>query len=223
MRIVWVGLLSVILFACRKQLPLEAPQAGEKYFPLQVGKYWIYAVEETTYTTAGAQPRRYYLRIRIDTPFTDAYQRRAFYMHWDTTSEFPYAWRYVRTGSAFRDAQTAEWWVDNLRYWMLKFPLAPTVKWDRNAFNAQEPQICRYQTLDTTFLVQNRKYTGIQVLRRNVETFITEKALTYELYAPEVGLVYLYDRYDKWDFLENGTLSRNTDSYFTRWELVESR
>lgn len=219
----WVVLAGLVFFSCRRQLPLQDPQGGEKYFPLQVGRYWIYAVEETTYTTAGAQPHRYYLRIRIDTPFIDAYQRRAFYMHWDTTSEFPYAWTYFRTGSAFRDAQTAEWWIDNTRYWMLKFPLSHNVKWDRNAFNAQPPQICRYTTLDTTLSLQNKTYTCIQVLRRAIETFVTEKALTYELYAPDVGLIYLYDRYDKWDFLENGTLARNTDSYFTRWELVEYR
>lgn len=214
--------LGFFLMGCRREIPLPSYKAGQALFPLYTGLVRVYQVRETTYTTTGAEGKVYFVRMRIDTPTTDAYGRRAFYVLWDTASvQDSGAWGFWRAGLAYRDSVQAELWEDNRRYLLLRFPLAPHVRWNRNEYTDLPPEICRYGAIDTLFPTPTRTLPHSAWIVRRVDTLgLLLKAYFYDVFSRDVGLSYRYERQDVFDLNANGSLVRNTDSYFREWVLV---
>ncbi len=215
MRFVWVIVLGWAGLACRRELPRPTYEEGLSLFPLQTGRTWVYEVRETTYTTTGPVAQTYLLRMRIDTPTVDAYGRPSFYVVWDTARLEPEpSWGFFRVGLAYRDSQQAEIWEDNRRYLILRFPLSPNLRWNRNEYTDLPPEITRYLATDTLYSLEGRSLPRCAMVLRRLDTSaILSRAFFYEVYGRELGLVHRYERLDVYDLQANGTLLRSTDSY----------
>jgi len=215
-----VGLLSV--FACRRELPRPTYAAGTDLFPLETGRWWVYEVRETTYTTTGPEATRYLLRMRIDTPTTDAYGRPSFYVVWDTSASPDSGhFAFFRVGLAYRDSAQAELWENNRRLLLLRFPLSPHLRWNRYEYTDLPPEVCRYLRTDTLYALSNRFFPhSAFVLRQLDTTSLLQRSFFYEVYAPQVGLVHRYERLDAYDLSSAGTLVRSTNSYHRELRLV---
>jgi hypothetical protein len=178
-------------------------------------------VRETTYTTAGTVPHRYFLRQRIDTPTTDAYGRRCFYVLWDTCSTADSGnWQFFRAGLAYRDSVQAELWEDNRRLLLLRFPLSPALRWNRYEYTDLSPEICRYLATDTVYTLDRRIFPQSAFVLRRLDTLsLLKRSHFYEVYSQGVGLLHRYERLDAYDLSSTGALVRNTDSYHREWRL----
>ncbi|MCS7296982.1 MAG: hypothetical protein RMK19_07790 [Bacteroidia bacterium] len=212
----------LLLGACRREIPLPTYEDGLSLFPIREGLRWIYEVRETTYTTVGAEGRRFYLQLRIDTPTIDAYGRPCWYVVWDTMPALEGPPNFFRVGLIYRDSSQAEIWEDNRRLLILRFPLSPALRWNRYEYTDLPPENCRYFSTDTTYTLEGRAFPrSALILRRLDTTGILRKAFFYEVYTRSVGLVHRYERLDVYDLKPNGSLLRNTDSYHREWRLVE--
>ncbi|MCS7162458.1 MAG: hypothetical protein NZ958_03910 [Bacteroidia bacterium] len=215
----YVGLI-LALIACRRTLPLPTYEDGQALFPLKTGLTWIYLVQETTYTTLGAVPHRYFLRLRVDTLTRDAYNRPSYYVLWDSSYSGT-SWSFWQAGLAYRDTAQAELWEDNRRYLILRFPVSPFLRWNRHAYTNLPPEYARYAHLDTTYTLDQRHFpSSVIVLRREDTLSLLQKAYFFEVYARGRGLIHRYERLDAYDLSSNGTLVRRTDSYYREWRLV---
>lgn len=210
------------MLACRRELPRPAYPSGTDLFPLQPGRWWVYEVRETTYTTTGPEGVRYLVRMRIDTPTTDAYRRPSFYVVWDTSSiQDSGRFAFYRVGLAYRDSTQAELWEDNRRLLLLRFPPSPALRWNRYQYTDLPPEVCRYLSTDTLYALPGQIFPhSAFVLRRLDTTSLLQRSYFYEVYAPEVGLVHRYERLDAYDLSSTGTLVRSTDSYHRELRLV---
>jgi len=216
--------LSLWLVSCQRQIPLPTYDQGLDLFPIAEGRTWVYLVQETTYTTTGAVPFRYWLRVRIDTPTVDAYGRPSHYMIWDTASFLDSSrWGFYRVGLIYRDDRQGEIWENNTRLLMLRFPLSPEIRWNRYEYAGNPAEICRYAALDTNWRIGNRSSPRCAwVVRRADTTALLERALFYEVYERGQGLVHRYERLDRFNLENNGALLRSTDSYHREY-IVFSR
>ncbi|MCS6895433.1 MAG: hypothetical protein NZZ60_04710 [Bacteroidia bacterium] len=218
MRYLPTALLLIGLWGCRREIPLPNYEDGLSLFPLKTGLSWIYEVRETTYTTIGAEPRRFFLRMRIDTPTVDAYGRPSWYVVWDTTPDLSAGWGFFRVGLAYRDSSQAELWENNRRLLILRFPLSPYLTWNRHEYTDLPPESCRYISIDTTYRLNNTLMPRSAFILRKVDTIgILKKAVAYEVYTRDIGLIHQYERLDAYDLRPNGSLVRSTDSY--HWEV----
>lgn len=214
-----MGLL--LLWSCRREIPLPDYEDGLSLFPLETGHAWTYEVRETTYTTTGAESRLFYLRMRIDTPVIDAYRRPAYYVVWDTAAALNGPWDFFRVGLAYRDSQQAELWEDNRRLLMLRFPLSPTLTWNRYEYTDLPAERCRYLQTDTLYRLDTRDFPRSAIVLRRLDTLgLLQKAYFYEVYTRQIGLVHRYERLDVYDLRPDGSLLRSTDSYHRELRLV---
>lgn len=211
-----------VLLACRRELPRPTYAAGTSLFPLETGRWWVYEVRETTYTTTGPESVRYLVRMRIDTPTTDAYRRPSFYVVWDTCAiQDSGQFAFYRVGLAYRDSAQAELWENNRRLLLLRFPLSPHLRWNRYQYTDLPPEMCRYLSTDTLYTLAGRTFPHSAFVLRQLDTIsLLQRSYFYEVYAPNIGLVHRYERLDAYDLSSTGTLVRSTDSYHRELRLV---
>ncbi|MEN3041129.1 MAG: hypothetical protein ABDH66_06295 [Bacteroidia bacterium] len=222
MRSVFVIALLINLWGCRREIPLPSYEDGLSLFPLSTNRQWIYEVRETVYTTIGAEPKRFFLRMRIDTPTIDAYRRPSWYVVWDTAANLNDSWGFFRVGLAYRDSIQAELWEDNKRLLVLRFPLSPHLTWNRHEYTALPPEKCRYLATDTIYRLNDILLPRSAFVLRRLDTIgILRKAVAYEVYTRDVGLVHRYERLDAYDLRSDGSLIRSTDSYHRELRLVQ--
>ncbi len=215
--------LLLMGLGCRRTVPLPQYEQGTSLFPTDSGLSWTYLVRETTYTTTGALPHSYYLRLHIDSAVIDAYGRPSRYAVWDTA---PFTdssrWGFFRVGLIYRDEKQAELWENNTRLLMLRFPLSPDLQWNRYEYASHPREICRYAHLDTAWQIFDKSYPhSVWVVRRADTTALLERAYFYEAYQRGRGLIHVRERYDKFDLDNNGSLVRNTDSYYRELLLLD--
>lgn len=216
------GIALFLAWGCRRELPLPDYELGLSLFPIEGDHAWVYEVRETTYTTTGAEPRFFYLRMRLDTPVIDAYGRPSRYVVWDTAASLTGQWGFFRVGMAYRDSVQAELWENNRRLLVLRFPLSPTLRWNRHEYTDLPTETCRYLATDTTYPLGARTFPKSAIVLRRLDTLgLLQKAYFYEAYARGIGLTHRYERLDVYDLRPDGSLIRSTDSYHREWRLVE--
>lgn len=82
---------------------------------------------------------------------------------------------------------------DNDRVLTLKFPVFTSVVWNGNLYNDLDDQLFTYQSIDTTVSIRGKTYENcVMVLRENREGIFN--IYSYEIYAPDIGLIQKYDR-----------------------------
>lgn len=221
MKVVRLCVGVLLLWSCRREIPLPDYELGISLFPIESGRSWTYELRETTYTTTGPEPHLFYLRMRIDTPVIDAYGRPSYYVVWDTAASLTGPWGFFRVGLAYRDSQQAELWENNRRLLLLRFPLSPNLFWNRYEYTDLPPERCRYLTMDTLYRLGSGTFPRSAIVLRRLDTLgLLQKAFFYEVYTRQVGLVHQYERLDVYDLRPDGSLLRSTDSYHRELRLL---
>ncbi len=224
-------IIALVLFGlgCNRTQDI-IPEHTYRLFPNEAGKFRIMYVEDTTFTTDG-----------LDAPVVDRYFRRELLS--DTTTDL--RGRVLRTietsrseeefGTEYRfqpgpvyaqyiepvEGQTyfAERLANNQRVLVLQFPVFPGVTWNGNLFNNMDDQRFTYQSIDTTVIVRGKTYEQcVMVLREEREGIFN--IFSYEIYAPDIGLIKKYDR--RLIFNSGGSSAFNdSESRIRSEEIVE--
>jgi hypothetical protein len=212
----------LILFsflACNRKIEYEFPDLN--LYPIQKGKYRIYQVIDTTYTTQGSIPKFYYKKEETDSNETDLKNRTISRLniykgnHLDSLT-FSELW------TQYKDANWAERIEGNTKYLVLKFPVKLNDSWNGNEFNNNGIENFVYLNIDTTVTINNITYPHcVYVQQRLNNTSLLNEINTYEIYAPGIGKIKRYDNYKKYNLNPNGTRSLTTDSYFYEETLLE--
>ncbi|MEZ4961408.1 MAG: hypothetical protein R2830_16385 [Saprospiraceae bacterium] len=142
MKTAFVGLACASLFlafsSC-KTTPdnFSVEQVGEEYYPLEVGKYWIYEVDSTIYDPTG-DTMISFSKTLMKEEITDTimdylgnviyrferYERKADTLPWNVSKVF----------TASIDGNLAIRTEDNLRFIKMTFPLRVNNRWDGNLY-----------------------------------------------------------------------------------------
>ncbi len=178
-------LLLVFLLACgeREVIP---PKVEPGYFPLEIGNYWIYEVEETTHSLLEVVSSEYDLRETVvdtiggaDTTYLILQQRRSNEgEEWQADSMFT-----IRmTTSALIVTE------NNLAYARMAFPVELGKEWNGNAYNALPDT--EYEYVEAPTPLSELEFTNlIQVQLSDVEQNLVNQDQRYQIFAKGVGLV----------------------------------
>lgn len=175
------GALAVGFAGCKENTVEVLPDAGLGYYPVAVGNYWIYAVADTTWSTATNQGSQ----VTPSVPTVSAFQFRETIASAFTDAAGKTAYRLVRAkrltpaaawvdDSVFTLSPTAQSVIlnrNNLRTLELIFPVREGRLWNFNAFSNNS---------EDTVTAETRRY------RRAGEPFSTTASGTMKAYPATV-------------------------------------
>jgi len=180
--------------------------SDENYYPLKVGDYRIYQVEETQITPFNVEE---YFEYEIKTLVTDSFQNSAGtysyiisrYKRVNPTDD----WQSLDTWTARKDSEDVVVNEGNISFVKLTFPAQTGWEWNGNEYN-NEPsiEVCEGSSSTSCDLyefgeVKNSFTTtdglvfdnAAEVIENNNPDLIVQYDVRKEIYAWEVGLVYV--------------------------------
>jgi hypothetical protein len=208
LRIVFVAMAAVFLYACSKSTGTISLKLAKSYVSATKGKYIIYKLDSivTRSFGSGFQTSTYTIKDSVVDVFTDNTGREAFKIYryvlnangtWTSSNTFVL----TPTGS------NVEYVENNLRYIKLVTPVQDGKEWKGNSFVNQSPFYVntsfpnwtyKYTNIDAaktygtqnfakTITVQQFDSSENKPFNKNVYNFYDKG---YEVYAENVGLIY---------------------------------
>lgn len=190
-----ISFLSIIicffLFTCTSESIDFADRLGYDYYPLEVGNYIDYQVEEINYSlTLEPEIIRYQIRELVQSTFTDnngdltyrleVYRRNTSASDWVLDS----VWASKRTELQASKVQ------GNHTFVKLSFPVEEGRTWNGNALNGFQEDEYLMQNLGQSMTVNAQDFVEtLEVLQEN-DSSLVGKNKRIEQYAKNVGLIH---------------------------------
>ncbi len=170
---------------------IDSGAAGDRYFPLETGRYIIYGVEEQQYTlTAPPVSRTYQLKERIGQPYTDVTGQTAYrlFRYWRTTENQP--WQ-ADSIWAVRLVNNEAIRTENGRDFVrLVLPVSNLLSWDSNRYNQLGRDEYTMRNAGQPYRVLGKAFNETVTVSNPLDsTLISVKKRIY-VYARHVGLIY---------------------------------
>lgn len=197
---------------------------GSEYFPLEIGQFTEYNVEERIYSTTNpVEVLNYQIREEITESFLDindevAYRLERFRREMNTQDwELDSVWAVKKTTS---QALRTE---NNITFVKLVFPPSERTTWNGNAFNSLGEEEYRITNLGESTTVDTMTFSNsLKVIQSELCSFVSLKNRNEE-YAAGIGLVYRED----WQvsFKQNPLTATCVDSLgtFCDIEIIQNR
>ncbi len=175
---VWL-LFSILLMACNKEGAV--PELGHDYFPIDIGVYRVYDVEETTYVNKVGTTENYQLRERITEQVGEG-----FLLLIERREDMEDAWVGVESIYIRQTAYTLEYRQDNVSYVTMSYPVKAGREWNGNALNTEPSATYRYEAEQ----LEGFEEEQISVVISDLPPNIVERDQRSEVYAQGIGLIY---------------------------------
>ena len=200
-----VVILSFATVGCNRNKSYIVPTTWS-VFPTDSGKYRIYHVFETVYSTQGQTDKEYYRKEEIGgvNPELDNLSRNvhALYTYISPAENGTnYKFTIDRIWALYKDTtRYAELIQENKRYLILKYPMYAdsTYTWNPQLYTNKDEDYkvnYYYKTLDTTITVNNKTFEHCVLVVEN-DSWETNNSIRYRkaytVYAPNVGKVLKY-------------------------------
>jgi len=183
-------LVVASFFSCRrvKEAPVELPS----YFPLAVGDYSIFAIEDLQHDAFREQTDtiRFWLRESIIDTTRDNAGRLVYQIEQERSTDSGETWTFIRFGTTYQDEYTAQRTIEDKRTVVLSFPLRERKSWDVNELNVEDKKTARYFDIDQAYTLDGDIYENtLRVdLGNDVDIFFQEEE--EEVYARGKGLIW---------------------------------
>lgn len=188
-------LLWIMLDGCSYSDAVRIPD--QLYFPLRVGNYQIYRVDETDIQHSSCNDtnlpsKSYELKVLIYDSLKNAEGGYSYLIHRYTRPDSTQTWSDLDTWSARVTANQVIVNEGNTSYAKLIFPLVNNSKWNGNQYNnlAEEEYILK--NFNQSYQLSNgKKYTTtLTVEQSDNQDFFVYQDKRLEVYAVSVGLIY---------------------------------
>jgi hypothetical protein len=183
--------LLILGWACDNDHESGIADPGGDYFPLRVGFYQRYHVEETRYVQ-GEQPQTlvYELKQAVVDSFKNADENIVYIIHRSTPADQNAGWQFMETWSARKDMHDAVYVEGNIPYLKLSFPLGKGAEWNGNEFNTLPEDEYEVKDYDVSMQINGMTFDKTLVVEQEFNddpiVFTDERS---EVYARNVGLV----------------------------------
>ena len=193
-------LLTIIIFflsACEKNtLNIDNNIADNcRYFPLNIGSWVVYDVEDINIDAPSAVFDTNYYQIKevVDSPFIDESESKAYRINRYYRKDATKPWKIKDVWTTQIINNTAQRVEENIRYVKLSFPLKMDKTWNGNLYNMLDTlHQYNYQItqLDTAEAINNINFDSVLMVTQLLDTSLIKKYYSYEKYAKNIGLVY---------------------------------
>lgn len=188
----FIILFLIIISSC-KPINYIDEDYHSKYFPIELNQEKEFLITNINHSSFGKDTVTYYLKEVISEKFLNlegdsAYRIERF---WKTDSMDNYEIKDIWVANkSLNFAQLVE---ENIRFTKLIFPFDVNVVWDGNAFNNQQSQEYRIESINIPFTVNGLSFDSSITVIQNYKSNLLEYENSKEIYVIGVGLVYKED------------------------------
>ena len=188
----FIILFLIIISSC-KPINYIDEDYHSKYFPIELNQEKEFLVTNINHSSFGKDTVTYYLKEVISEKFLNlegdsAYRIERF---WKTDSMDNYEIKDIWVANkSLNFAQLIE---ENIRFTKLIFPFDVNVVWDGNAFNNQQSQEYRIESINIPFTVNGLSFDSSITVIQNYKSNLLEYENSKEIYVIGLGLVYKED------------------------------
>ena len=195
MRFGYAVVFLVMIMACQdngEEGELDPVRLGYEFFPLQVGAYIIYDVEEITYSSERSITTNYQLRTQVVDSFMNQAGSLTYVLHELRRDSPDDAWEFIQTNSLQRNETQGVFFDGNVPFLRLSFPVVAGKTWDGNALNAEPEDLYEMDSVFSAYITpsgQNIPET-LTVIQEDNDDFTVNLIRRFEIYGQDIGLVY---------------------------------
>lgn len=185
--------LMISFFACQQDEPEADPVAvGFNFFPLAVGDFQVYEVEEVTHSSQGAVTGNFQRRVEVVDSFQNQTGTVTYVLHEFRRETDAQEWEFVATNSARRTPFQGILNEGNVPVLKLSFPISAGKMWDSNALNGFESDLFEMDSLFVPYITARGMLIPetLTVIQENNQDFTVNLERDHEIYGLNIGLVY---------------------------------
>lgn len=188
-----ITIVAFFTVSCEtERLKPQRDNSGRKFFPLKIGSYRIYDVEEINFSfVAENDTAKYQLKVLIadfyinqqadTTFFIERYHRPMENETWELNS----LWTTRETPGQIIVTE------NNIPFVKLAYPVKEGLTWDGNALNIMEEDEYHISDFNITFETASQKFENvIQVIENDNEDTVIFQDFRTSFYAEGIGLIY---------------------------------
>lgn len=194
--IIIITIVVIGFSSCKKDKTETNYEIGYEYIPLQKGYEWIYQVDSIVYNdftltvdTFSYQIKEFIADLNIsNNKNIECIIERSFRKNENQD------WRLIDVWTSTRTNGTYEKNIENQRFVKFVFPVNYSQEWNVNAYNTEEKINASFDSIGYNIKINNKIYDNtVKSLILELTTLISED-LYYEIYAKNVGLVYVRNK-----------------------------
>ncbi len=196
-----LGALLVMNSGCSKTTDPPDWSYMYRYYPLQEGHWTIFQVDSVAYNSLldTVMTYRYFIREQNGTSFQDLAGNEWIRVNADITSDTGAQWFPLASYAQRVTRQTAERLENNLRFVKMVYPFKKYSWWAGNSYiHFDDVYNCnflgewqyQYKDLYVTKTINGHPFDSVVVIQQVADSGLICKNLSFEMYAPQVGLVY---------------------------------
>ncbi len=184
----------VTVWSCNtSEVDPDTGRLGYDYYPLEIGQFSLYEVEQTTYSlTTAPVTIRYQLKELVADTFTDLTKEKAYKIYRFTRPQAQVRWKDTPDSvwTAKRTLNRAIRTENNVPFVKLVFPVAEKQTWNGNALNVWGEEAYQLESVGKPYQVLENSFDHtLTVVQHNDSNFVRNERRV-EVYAREVGLIY---------------------------------
>lgn len=170
------------------------------FFPLQIGFYQVYDVDEISYTAFNPpESLTYELRVEVTDAFENQKGELTYVLYRSTRHSDNEDWTYQETWSVRITNQFALVAEGNTTYAKLVFPMRVNMSWNGNLFNDEGEDLYTLEQYGGNFDAGNGvMFSDVVVVNQNRESNLVFKDDRLEVYSVDKGLV--FSEYQVWEY-----------------------
>lgn len=228
---VWSAVVIVPLllaYACRRTVAPDvfSPPLSQ-YYPVVDGKFRVYTIQDSNFSTARWTVRSYARRETTNGTLPDAQNRPMSRLVLDTARTPTGTFNTEQLWQQYNDGFFAERVEGVTRYVVLGYPITRGRRWNGNLYNNNAVNLpitdtmqYNYVRVDTAFTVGGVTYTNCLFVRQRLTQRRDFEVNTFEVYAPNIGRIIRVDRFLQYILNADGSRTLNTNSYVERMTLA---
>ena len=183
----------LILFGCKEEIePFVAVDIGFGFYPLEIGLYRTYEVNEIDFQISGFDTSLFYLReVLIDSFRTE--DQLTFLLQREVASDTSFNWQIDSLWLVRQEKERIVLIQNNIPVVILSFRVKAGRVWNGNLFNSIDRDDFSYDEADFDELQVDKTITGevdlIKVIINDIPRNIVNQNEQWEDYGKEIGLI----------------------------------
>ncbi|MEP5612402.1 MAG: hypothetical protein ABJP45_09145 [Cyclobacteriaceae bacterium] len=188
MRVVIPIVIALSMVSCNQQLEVTPETLGYDYYPIELGQYRIYDVEEINYKLSGFDTSKYQLRETIFDSLVSLDQT-TYLIRRDLRANSTQNWKSDSVWTATLTSNYLAISENSVPFMKLTFPVELGREWNGNSLNTK-PEITYYYQPATEVIADSVAIDNhIRLIIEDIEPNIVSQDERSEVYVRGVGLV----------------------------------
>ncbi len=177
-----------LLSSCNETKEIDPNSIGYDFYPIEIGQYRIYDVEEIIYEISGFDTSVFQLRETIfdSIPSVD---QTTYLLRRDKRDNASLEWEADSVWTVTKTTNFLAVNENNISFIKLTFPVKNGNEWNGNSLNSNNELTYYYQPLAAPFIDSILISDHIRVVIEDIEQNIVNQDLRSEVYARNIGLL----------------------------------